>query len=135
MANRSPVLPGESGSTRTPALIGFNASSEAGSALAQQLSVRRIGFLSPADTPGPNHRAFLEQLTKEGFEDGKAVTIEWRWARQRYDLLSAAATELVRLQVDVIVAQTQAAALAAKQATTTIPIVFVGVRMRSDSRG
>jgi putative ABC transport system substrate-binding protein len=95
---------------------------------AQQTKVPRIGYLSPADTPGPNHRAFLERLAAEGFEDGKTVKIEWRWARQRYDQLADAALELAASRVDVLIAQTQAAALAAKQATSTIPIVFVGVR-------
>src|SRR5262245_32827238 len=60
-----------------------------------------------------------------GFVDGQNVAIEYRWADGQYDRLPAMATELVRRPVDLVVAQAPPAALAAKAATTTIPIVFV----------
>ena len=96
-------------------------------ARAQQPTVPVIGYLS-----AQSKAAALEQTAKfnrglheMGFVDGQNVAIEYRWADGQYDRLPAMATELVRRPVDVIVAQAPPAALAAKAATTTIPIVFV----------
>jgi ABC-type uncharacterized transport system substrate-binding protein len=86
-----------------------------------------IGFLS-AVSPGPFARrvaAFHRGLGEAGYVEGRNLTIENRWAEERYDRLPALAADLVDRRVMVIVTYTDAAALAAKAATTTIPIVFV----------
>jgi putative ABC transport system substrate-binding protein len=86
----------------------------------------RIGFLGGASASGYAAlvEAFRLGLRDRGYVEGKNVAIEYRWADGRYDRLPALAAELVRLKVDVIVTQGTPAALAAKQATTTIPIVM-----------
>src|SRR5882672_5926502 len=86
-----------------------------------------MGFLS-AVSPGPFAQrvaAFHRGLNETGYVEGRNVAIENRWAEERYDRLPALAADLVGRRVVVIVAYTDAAALAAKAATTTIPIVFV----------
>ena len=71
---------------------------------------------------------FRRGLEEVGFVVGRNVAIEYRWADGHYERLPAMATELVRRPVDVILAQAPPGALAARTATTTIPIVFsVGV--------
>jgi putative ABC transport system substrate-binding protein len=86
-----------------------------------------IGFLSSQspDTYGLFLRAFRRGLNERGFEEGKNVAIEYRWARGHFDRLPALAAELVRLRVDAIAATGGLpSAFAAKAATTSIPIVF-----------
>jgi len=90
--------------------------------------VRHIGLLSvgsSADPPAVNE-AFRQRLRELGWVEGQNVVIDYRFAEYKYDQLGGIAAELVRLGVDVIVAPTTPAAIAAKNATATIPIVMVG---------
>jgi putative ABC transport system substrate-binding protein len=89
-------------------------------------SVFRIGFLGGASALmyAPLVEAFRLGLRDHGYLEGKTVSMEFRWAENRYDRLPALAAELVRLQVDVIVTQGTPAAVAAQRATSTIPIVM-----------
>lgn len=93
---------------------------------AQQAAMPVIGYLgvrSPA-ADAPFIAAFHEGLNEAGFTDGKNVTIEFRSAQNNYGQLPALAAELVQRGVNVIVATSTPAALVAKAATETIPIVF-----------
>jgi putative ABC transport system substrate-binding protein len=96
-------------------------------ARAQQQPLPVVGFLH-AGSPEANLKnvaAFRKGLSETGYVDGRDVTIEYRWAEDRDDRLPALAAELVRRRVAVIATPgTTQAALAAKVATTTIPIVF-----------
>ena len=92
-------------------------------AVAQQAGkTARIGFLSLASGPTPSID-LAPGLRELGWIEGQNIIIEYRWAADRKDQLSTMAAELVRLKVDVIVTSTTLAALAAKRATATIPIV------------
>jgi ABC-type uncharacterized transport system substrate-binding protein len=97
---------------------------------AQQLAkVPRIGFLgavTPEDFPHLEN-AFREGLQEAGYVEGRNLVIEYRWAEGKAERLPELATELVQLKVEAIFCITSAAARAAKDATTTIPVVFVGV--------
>jgi putative ABC transport system substrate-binding protein len=94
----------------------------------QAAKVARIGWLGIDRTAAPHLReAFLQGLRDLAYVEGRNVVIEYRDAEGKIERLPALAAELVSLKVDVIVAAVSAAALAAKQATRTIPIVFPAV--------
>jgi putative ABC transport system substrate-binding protein len=95
---------------------------------AQRAAITRVGYLS---TRSPNEArsltdAFIQGLKESGYVEGRNLAIEFRWAELHYDRLPALAAELVRRQVAVIAALGGAhSGIAAKAATSTIPIVFV----------
>jgi putative ABC transport system substrate-binding protein len=92
----------------------------------QQEKVYRIGTLEQSAPSGrePLWQAFRKGLRELGYHEGKNVVFEQRWAMEDHDRLTGLAAELVRYKVNVIVTAATPAALAAKQATTTIPIVM-----------
>jgi putative ABC transport system substrate-binding protein len=96
-------------------------------AYAQQPAMPVIGYLSALSEAQAPHMlaAFRRGLSEVGFTEGRNIAIEFRWAEGRFDRLPAMAAELVRRPVDLLLAQSPPAALAAKATTTTIPIVFV----------
>jgi putative ABC transport system substrate-binding protein len=89
--------------------------------------VYRLGYLSAPTRQSVERglEAFLRKLRQLGWVDGQNLVIEYRWAEGNVERLPELATELVRLKVDVIVAPAGSAALAAKNATSTIPIVMI----------
>ena len=97
------------------------------SAEAQQTGkIFRIGFLDKSTASGSAVllEAFRQELSKLGWIEGKNITIEYRFAEQKNERLPELAADLVRLKVDLIVVSGGPTALAAKRATTTIPIVM-----------
>ena len=104
-------------------------------ARAQQPTMRVIGFLGGADPGGfaVLVEAFRSALRDHGYIEGQNVRIEYRWAEGNYERLPGLATDLVRRKVDIIITQGTPAAFAAKQATTTIPIVMAIVGDPVDS--
>jgi putative tryptophan/tyrosine transport system substrate-binding protein len=93
---------------------------------AAQQGVAEIGWLSSASSRGyaPMIAAFRKALAEAGFIEGKNIKIEYVWADEQYDRLPGLAADLVRRDMQLLVAATTPAALALKPATTTIPIVF-----------
>jgi putative ABC transport system substrate-binding protein len=92
--------------------------------------VPRIGWLSsgsPPSGPTPNDEVFQQGLRDLGYVEGQNLTIEYRYAEGNRERLPDLAVALVRLHVDVIVAEGTTATRAAKQATSTIPIIMAGV--------
>jgi putative tryptophan/tyrosine transport system substrate-binding protein len=87
------------------------------------VGVLRPGDLSFDSAPKSPFNAFRQGLRELGYVEGQTIRLEYRSAEWQWDRLSALAAELVQLQPDVIVTNTTPGALAAKQATTTMPIV------------
>src|SRR5262249_41414081 len=93
---------------------------------AQQSTIPTIGFIHgrSRETTENAVAAFTQALNDNGFEVGKNLKVEWRFADGRYDQLPQMAADLVSRRVALIVAGSDPAALAAKDATSSIPIVF-----------
>ena len=92
----------------------------------QPAKIFRIGYLDSGNAAGSAVLvdAFRQELSKLGWVEGKSITIEYRFAEGKIDSVPELAADLVRLKVDLIVTQGTPVALAAKSATTTIPIVM-----------
>jgi putative ABC transport system substrate-binding protein len=95
--------------------------------LAQQPRVWRIGFLASDSSSTRVYDGFQQGMRELGYIQGRNCSIEWRFADGRYERLPSLAAELVRRNVDVIVAGTALSVQATHQATATIPIIMVAV--------
>jgi putative ABC transport system substrate-binding protein len=103
-------------------LVGCAAMAEA----QQPVKIPRIGYLAsvPLSTHSPRTEAFRQGLRELGYVEGKNIVIEWRYAEGKLDRLPTLAAELVRLKVDIMVTAGPTPTRAAKESTTTIPIVM-----------
>jgi putative ABC transport system substrate-binding protein len=90
----------------------------------QPTKVPKIGWLGARSASAPAREVFLRELRALGYVEGKNIAFEYRYAEGKLDRLPALADELVRLKVDVLLTPATPAAVAAKNATRTIPIVF-----------
>lgn len=92
----------------------------------QPAKIFRIGFLDSSTSSGIAGllKAFWQEMSKLGWIEGKNIAVEYRFAEQKFERLPELATELVRLKLDLIVVAGTPSALAAKNATSTIPIVI-----------
>jgi ABC-type uncharacterized transport system substrate-binding protein len=115
-------------------LLGGAAAASPFAARTQQPAMPVVGFLNSTSLHGyrPMLNAFRQGLQLSGYVEGRNVTIEYRWAEGRNDRLPTMAAELVRHQVTVIVAMDTASVLAARAATTAIPIIFYTAATRSN---
>ena len=91
--------------------------------------IPRIGYLAAvsASADAPRLEAFRQGLRELGYVEGQNIIVDYRHEAREFDRLPSLAAELIRLNIDVLVAVTTNAALAAKKTTSTIPIVFMGV--------
>jgi putative ABC transport system substrate-binding protein len=89
----------------------------------QPASVRRVGNVGSGFPAAPTNEAFRQGLHDLGWVEGQNIILEWRFAEGKEERLAELVAELIRLNVDVIFARGTRALVAAKQATTTIPIV------------
>jgi putative tryptophan/tyrosine transport system substrate-binding protein len=98
-------------------------------ARAQQPAGRiwRLGILQPGAPPEPLVEAIRQRLRELGYIEGRSIVLEYRWAEGKLERLTDLARDLVASKVDVITTMSTPAALAARNATTTIPIVFTAV--------
>src|SRR5687768_3974051 len=116
--SRRQVLKSLGGLASLPFLAGLGPASA-------QAALPRIGFLSvPPQGHSPVFGAFQEGLRSHGYIPGQNVVLEWRGAEGKDERLPQLATELVNARVDVIVAETYPAIVAARNATGTVPIVM-----------
>jgi putative ABC transport system substrate-binding protein len=92
----------------------------------EPIKIPKIGFLGSGPSSRPWHESFKREFRKLGYVDGKNVTFIHRFADTKYDRLPVLADDLVRLKVDVIITPGSNDTGAAKNATKTIPIVFLG---------
>src|SRR5262245_14461843 len=99
--------------------IGFSVEAQ------QQTKVHKLGWLGTRPTASGGQAAIRRMLRDLGYAEGKNIAFEYRFADNKVDRLPALADELVRLKVDVLVTPGINETLAAKNATRTIPIVFM----------
>jgi putative ABC transport system substrate-binding protein len=111
------------------ALAGFSLLRAAKATGQPAAKVPRIGFLAVGSREGRAFliKGFLQGLREHGYVEGQNIVIEYRFSEERLDRLPALAAELVALKVQLILASGTPASFAAKQATTTIPIVMGGI--------
>ena len=108
------------------ALLGGAAAWPLAARAQQSGRLRTIGFLGPNTHSVASEwlAAFVQRLRELGWIEGRTIAIDYRWAEGRKERAAEIAAEFARLKVDVIVTQSTPAVLAAKQATSVIPIVF-----------
>ncbi|MCX7314915.1 MAG: ABC transporter substrate-binding protein [Alphaproteobacteria bacterium] len=109
-------------------MLGAGMAVRPGGAGAQQAGkLPTIGFLGANTASSPQTDAFVQRLRELGWIDGSTVTIEYRWAEGRFDRAPVLVAELIQLKADVLVTHSSPNVVAAKQATSVIPIVFAAV--------
>ena len=113
-------------------LLGAAAASPIVARAQQAAKVWRMGFI--AHEPESFYDAFFESLREYGYEEGRNLLVERRYARGRAERFKEFAAEMVRLNVDIIIVVTTPAALAVMNATKTIPIVMTVMETSPNSR-